>query len=220
MPEAESNDTTDTDFTETPEVESDVVAETAPEPDDQPEAEADPVAEAEPVAPAEPAEAPAEPEVSEPQGITFADLGLRPELFQALDELGYEEPTPIQAEAIRPMIAGHDLLAQAATGTATAGSAIRCRTGEPRHPPPRRPLPPPRVPAPRCLPHWRGGARAPNRLRSPPGAPLRAFPNSGTGPFQGAPASAPAWRPGRTPPPLRRRDGRVSRPTPTTGHVP
>ena len=32
------------------------------------------------------------------QTVTFADLGLRDELLSALNALGYEEPTPIQAE--------------------------------------------------------------------------------------------------------------------------
>jgi ATP-dependent RNA helicase DeaD len=51
------------------------------------------------------------------QGTTFEDLGLRPELLAALTALGYEEPTPIQAEAIPPLVEGRDLLGQAATGT-------------------------------------------------------------------------------------------------------
>jgi ATP-dependent RNA helicase DeaD len=56
---------------------------------------------------------------------TFADLGLRPELLTALAGLGYEEPTPIQAEAIPPLITGRDLLGQAATGTGkTAAFAL------------------------------------------------------------------------------------------------
>ncbi|MEJ7799506.1 MAG: DEAD/DEAH box helicase, partial [Ilumatobacter sp.] len=59
------------------------------------------------------------------QTATFADLDLRPELLAALDELGYEEPTPIQAAAIPPMLAGADLLGQAATGTGkTAAFAL------------------------------------------------------------------------------------------------
>ncbi len=41
---------------------------------------------------------------SEPTG--FAALDLRPELLAALDELGYEEPTPIQRETIPPLLAG------------------------------------------------------------------------------------------------------------------
>jgi ATP-dependent RNA helicase DeaD len=56
---------------------------------------------------------------------TFTDLGLRDELLQSLTELGYEEPTPIQAEAIPPLVSGADLLGQAATGTGkTAAFAL------------------------------------------------------------------------------------------------
>jgi ATP-dependent RNA helicase DeaD len=74
---------------------------------------------------APPTEPPTSASTGASTGVTFADLGLRPELLAALDELGYEEPTPIQAEAIRPMIAGHDLLGQAATGTGkTAAFAL------------------------------------------------------------------------------------------------
>jgi ATP-dependent RNA helicase DeaD len=55
----------------------------------------------------------------------FASLGLRPELLRALADLGYEEPTPIQREAIAPLVAGHDLVGQAATGTGkTAAFAL------------------------------------------------------------------------------------------------
>jgi len=56
---------------------------------------------------------------------TFAGLGLRPELVLTLGGLGYEEPTPIQREAIPPVLAGRDLLGQAATGTGkTAAFAL------------------------------------------------------------------------------------------------
>jgi ATP-dependent RNA helicase DeaD len=56
---------------------------------------------------------------------TFSDLELRDELLQSLTELGYEEPTPIQAEAIPPLLLGADLLGQAATGTGkTAAFAL------------------------------------------------------------------------------------------------
>ncbi|MEX5220051.1 MAG: DEAD/DEAH box helicase [Nitrospiraceae bacterium] len=47
----------------------------------------------------------------------FAALGLEATLLTALDTLGYEEPTPIQREAIPSLLAGRDLLGQAATGT-------------------------------------------------------------------------------------------------------
>ncbi|HWA16713.1 MAG TPA: DEAD/DEAH box helicase [Gemmatimonadales bacterium] len=56
---------------------------------------------------------------------TFAELGIAPPLVQALTALGYEEPTPIQREAIPPLLAGRDLLGQAATGTGkTAAFAL------------------------------------------------------------------------------------------------
>jgi len=56
---------------------------------------------------------------------SFADLGLLPELLRALSGLGYEEPTPIQREAIPPLLYGRDLLGQAATGTGkTAAFAL------------------------------------------------------------------------------------------------
>jgi ATP-dependent RNA helicase DeaD len=56
---------------------------------------------------------------------TFADLGLRAPLLDALTALGYEEPTPIQQAAIGPLLAGRDLLGQAATGTGkTAAFAL------------------------------------------------------------------------------------------------
>ena len=55
----------------------------------------------------------------------FADLALAPELRHALSGLGYEEPTPIQQAAIPPLLAGRDLVGQAATGTGkTAAFAL------------------------------------------------------------------------------------------------
>jgi len=65
-------------------------------------------------------------------GPGFADLALRPELLDALSSLGYEEPTPIQQEAIPPLLAGRDLLGQAATGTGkTAAFALPILQGLP-----------------------------------------------------------------------------------------
>ena len=56
---------------------------------------------------------------------TFADLELRPELQRVLERLGYEEPTPIQRESIPPLLAGRDVVGQAATGTGkTAAFAL------------------------------------------------------------------------------------------------
>ena len=55
----------------------------------------------------------------------FAALGLEASLLTTLDALGYEEPTPIQREAIPPLLEGRDLLGQAATGTGkTAAFAL------------------------------------------------------------------------------------------------
>ncbi len=55
----------------------------------------------------------------------FSGLGLIDKLAAAVGALGYEEPTPIQREAIPLLIAGKDLLAQAATGTGkTAAFAL------------------------------------------------------------------------------------------------
>ncbi len=47
----------------------------------------------------------------------FRELGLSEKIQQALDELGFEEPTPIQDEAIPELLGGHDVIGQAQTGT-------------------------------------------------------------------------------------------------------
>jgi ATP-dependent RNA helicase DeaD len=48
---------------------------------------------------------------------TFRDLGLDEQLLRTLEELGYEEPTPIQERAIPELLSGHDVIGQAQTGT-------------------------------------------------------------------------------------------------------
>ncbi|MEO5919299.1 MAG: DEAD/DEAH box helicase, partial [Candidatus Limnocylindrales bacterium] len=75
----------------------------------------------------------------DPEASAFTGLGLPEILLGTLTALGYEEPTPIQAEAIPLLLAGRDLLAQAPTGTGkTAAFALpilsqlnldRARTG-------------------------------------------------------------------------------------------
>jgi len=73
----------------------------------------------------------------------FSSLGLDPALVDALTALGYEEPTPIQREAIPPLLRGRDLLGQAATGTGkTAAFALPMlqRIGDAGGAAPRRPL--------------------------------------------------------------------------------
>jgi ATP-dependent RNA helicase DeaD len=49
--------------------------------------------------------------------ISFKELGLSPQIQQALDELGFDEPTPIQDQAIPELLGGHDVIGQAQTGT-------------------------------------------------------------------------------------------------------
>jgi ATP-dependent RNA helicase RhlE len=48
---------------------------------------------------------------------SFADLNLSAEALRALDRAGFEQPTPIQAQAIPPALAGRDVIGTAATGT-------------------------------------------------------------------------------------------------------
>jgi ATP-dependent RNA helicase DeaD len=47
----------------------------------------------------------------------FSDLNLRPELVQVVNELGYTEPTSIQAQMVPIMLTGVDVIGQAQTGT-------------------------------------------------------------------------------------------------------
>src|SRR5690606_37893509 len=55
----------------------------------------------------------------------FSDLPLRDELLREVEELGYQHPSPIQAQSITPLVEGRDLLGQAATGTGkTAAFAL------------------------------------------------------------------------------------------------
>jgi len=73
--------------------------------------------------------------------MSFETLGLTPELLRAVAAEGYTDPTPVQAEAIPHVLAGHDVLAGAQTGTGKTAAfvlpilqrlnAVRPR---PRHP--------------------------------------------------------------------------------------
>src|SRR4051812_44858633 len=49
--------------------------------------------------------------------MSFSELGLDSRILQAVQEAGYTEPTPIQAAAIPQVVAGHDLIGIAQTGT-------------------------------------------------------------------------------------------------------
>ncbi|MBI3902071.1 MAG: DEAD/DEAH box helicase [Nitrosomonadales bacterium] len=56
--------------------------------------------------------------------VTFATLGLNPAILKAVEESGYTVPTPIQAQAIPEVLAGHDLMASAQTGTGKTAAFI------------------------------------------------------------------------------------------------
>ncbi|MDQ7002419.1 MAG: DEAD/DEAH box helicase, partial [Ghiorsea sp.] len=60
-----------------------------------------------------------------PSEITFNDLNLSPDVLKGLEKVGYEKPSPIQAEIIPHVIEGRDVLGQAQTGTGkTAAFAL------------------------------------------------------------------------------------------------
>lgn len=57
--------------------------------------------------------------------VTFASLNLHPSILKAVEEAGYINPTPIQAQAIPAVLDGRDILASAQTGTGkTAGFTL------------------------------------------------------------------------------------------------
>jgi ATP-dependent RNA helicase DeaD len=56
---------------------------------------------------------------------SFKEFALAPAVFKVINEVGYETPTPIQAQSIPPLLEGRDLLGQAQTGTGkTAAFAL------------------------------------------------------------------------------------------------
>lgn len=56
--------------------------------------------------------------------MTFEDLGLRPAILSAVTACGYTTPTPIQKQAIPLVMAGHDLIATAQTGTGKTAAFV------------------------------------------------------------------------------------------------
>ncbi len=56
----------------------------------------------------------------------FSDLGLSPQINQALSDKGYVQPTPIQAQAIPAILKGRDVMAAAQRAQAKR-RALRCR---------------------------------------------------------------------------------------------
>lgn len=83
----------------------------------------------EPVAPAVSEDAPKAPVAEQPAAtaettpkvdpnqILFSSLGISDEMLQAVTDMGFTSPSPIQAEAIPPILAGRDVIGQAQTGT-------------------------------------------------------------------------------------------------------
>jgi ATP-dependent RNA helicase DeaD len=76
---------------------------------------------------------------TDPTVAAFADLGLSAAVLEALTAVGYESPSPIQAATIPVLLAGHDMLGQAQTGTGKTAafalpllSRIKVRGGPPQ----------------------------------------------------------------------------------------
>jgi ATP-dependent RNA helicase DeaD len=53
----------------------------------------------------------------EPKGVRFADLGLRPEVLRALEEMGFQDAMPVQSATVPAARAGRDLMVQSRTGS-------------------------------------------------------------------------------------------------------
>jgi len=56
--------------------------------------------------------------------MKFTDLDLNADILDALDDLGYELPTPIQQQAIPPALEGRDVLGTAQTGTGKTAAFV------------------------------------------------------------------------------------------------
>ena len=60
------------------------------------------------------------------KGPSFAELGLRPEVLHAIEEMGFTEPMQVQAKTLPPIMEGRDLMVQSRTGSGnTSRSASR-----------------------------------------------------------------------------------------------
>ena len=55
---------------------------------------------------------------------SFDDMGINDEILRGIYSFGFEKPSPVQEKAIVPMMAGHDLLAQAQSGTGKTGTFV------------------------------------------------------------------------------------------------
>jgi len=57
------------------------------------------------------------PKAADPNQLLFSDLAISAELLSAVTDMGFTSPSPIQAEAIPPILEGRDVIGQAQTGT-------------------------------------------------------------------------------------------------------
>ena len=76
--------------------------------------------------PAEPLQT-AVPQAASQHEITFDSLNLHPDLLRGIHDLGFIRPTPIQAQAIPPVMAGRDVIGCAQTGTEIGRASCRER---------------------------------------------------------------------------------------------
>ncbi|MBI3367599.1 MAG: DEAD/DEAH box helicase, partial [Burkholderiales bacterium] len=54
----------------------------------------------------------------------FDSLGLAPEILKAITQAGYPSPSPVQAAAVPPAMAGHDLLVSSQTGSGKTAAFV------------------------------------------------------------------------------------------------
>ena len=57
-------------------------------------------------------------------GVTFTSLNLHPSLLRGIEDLGFRRPTPVQAQAIPPILAGRDVIGCAQTGTGKTAAFV------------------------------------------------------------------------------------------------
>lgn len=56
--------------------------------------------------------------------MTFRDLKLHESVLEGLDSMGFENPTPVQEQAIPVIVSGKDIIASAQTGTGKTGAFL------------------------------------------------------------------------------------------------
>src|SRR5262249_61952582 len=94
---------------------------------------------------------------SRSDSVTFASLGLKPEVMRGIQQAGFVTCTPIQAQTLPMALAGRDVAGQAQTGTGKTAAflvalyqALLTRPAAPNRPP--TPIPPPAgAPPPRAV---------------------------------------------------------------------